>query len=160
MLVVSDASPLNILVRISYVHVLPALCGQIIIPPEVASEMSDPRAPVEVRNFIVSMPPWLAIKKPENLLSVGGLDPGERAAISLAKEINADLLLIDEKRGRRIATELRLPVMGTIGLLELAAGRGLLDLNDVVQRIRRTDFSVSEAILKAALQRDAQRKRQ
>jgi predicted nucleic acid-binding protein len=158
MLVVSDASPLNILIRIECIDVLPKLYGQVFVPSAVAAEMGDPKAPAVVRNFITSPPEWLVIRAPENLLALTGIDLGERAAISLARQLNADLLLIDEKRGRRVALDMHLRIIGTIGLLEIAAIRGLLDLAVMVKRIRQTDFSVSEAILQAALQRDAERK--
>jgi predicted nucleic acid-binding protein len=158
MLVVSDASPLNVLVRTSLVGVLPALYKEVTIPSAVASEMSDPRAPSVIRAFIGVPPAWLVIRTPSKLLPLPGLDPGERAAISLARELPADLLLIDEKRGRRAAQDLHLPFVGTIGMLESAAARNLIDLTDALARIRQTDFSVSDEIIKLALERDAKRR--
>ena len=52
MLVISDASPINVLVRIKLTHILPELYGRVLIPPAVADELNDPRAPQDVRDFM------------------------------------------------------------------------------------------------------------
>jgi predicted nucleic acid-binding protein len=159
MLVVSDASPLNVLIRISLVEVLPALYARVMIPEAVASEMGDPAAPRAVREFINAPPAWLDIQEPRTLLSISGLDRGEQAAISLACQNQSELLLIDEKRGRRAARELNLRIIGTIGILEAAATRNLISLPEALQRIRQTDFFVSDEIIEMAMERDAMRKK-
>ena len=150
MLVIADASPINALIRISLIELLPSLYGQVIIPSEVASELSDPRAPSEIGLFIRASPAWLLIRAPQTLLAFAGLDAGESAANSLAQESHADLLLIDERRGRRVARQMHLQIVGTIGVLELASIRGLVDLREAMQRIRQIDFSVSDEIIDAA----------
>ncbi len=61
MLVVSDASPLNVLVSIELIHVLPALYQAVVIPDAVADEMSHPQAPDAVQNLIASKPSWLNV---------------------------------------------------------------------------------------------------
>ena len=90
--------------------------------------------------------------------SVGleALGAGEREAIALAQETRADALLIDEEEGRRAARALT--VTGTLGVLERAAARGLLDLPSVLTRLRTTSFRVREALLHDMLVRDAARK--
>src|SRR6478752_105691 len=100
MLVIADASPLVGLVKIGHVDVLAALFGEVIIPPQVAAELASPKRPAEVRAFMASPPPWLSVRAPSRLEAIDDLDPGELEAISLAKELGADLLLIDEAKGR------------------------------------------------------------
>lgn len=153
MLVVADSSPLNLLVVLDYVEILPRLFRTVVVPIQVANELSHHRTPVAVRNFIASPPSWLQILVPQNIERISILDPGEEAAISLAREIKAELLLIDDLDGRKAAAQRHLTVIGTIGILERAAQRKLVDLKQAIDRIRRTDFRVSDELLDQALQR-------
>ena len=66
--------------------------------------------------------------------------------------------LLDDRKARDAATRRALRVMGTVGILEQAAIRGLLDLPDVCARLRATNFRIHDAILQSALARDAARK--
>jgi predicted nucleic acid-binding protein len=59
MLVVADSSPLNVLVVVGYADILPKLFQAVVIPPQVAGELSHPRTPAAVREFIASPPSWL-----------------------------------------------------------------------------------------------------
>lgn len=152
-LIVSDNSPLNLLVRVGAADVLPALFQRVIIPPEVASEMSHPKAPAEVQAFIAAPPSWLTVQAPTSPLSLPHLDPGETAAISLAVELGA-ALLIDERDGRTEAQARGLTVIGAVGVLERAADAGLIpDLAAVHATIRTLRFHVADAILNASLAR-------
>ncbi|MBI4579276.1 MAG: DUF3368 domain-containing protein [Planctomycetes bacterium] len=110
-----------------------------------------------MRDFIGRPPAWLEIREPEHIVPLVELDPGERAAISLAHELDADFILMDEKAGRRVAAQRKLNVIGSIGVLERAADRGLLDLGEAFARIRTTTFHVSERLLDESLHRHSQR---
>ena len=68
------------------------------------------------------------------------LDPGEREAIQLALEAHADLVLMDEKLGVRLARRRGLKVIGTLGVLVQGAKHGLVDINVAVERLQATDF--------------------
>jgi predicted nucleic acid-binding protein len=103
MLVVADSSPLIVLLTIGHIEVLPALFSQMAIPPEVAAELARPNRPQIVREFMASPPHWLSERAPKATEAIPALHAGERAAISLARELHADLLLIDELRGRQAA---------------------------------------------------------
>jgi predicted nucleic acid-binding protein len=147
MLVVADASPLIALVNVGHVAVLPKLFASVTIPPTVARELSFPNRPPAVREFAAAPPPWLLTRAPSTVEPIPLLHDGERAAISLAAELRADLLLIDEAQGRRAAVERHIPITGTIGILELAADRHLLDLAEAFDRLKRTDFWISHGLL-------------
>jgi predicted nucleic acid-binding protein len=147
MIVVADASPLVILVAIRHVDVLPTLFSEVLIPPEVASELASSKRPSEVRAFIATPPPWLRILAPTSIETIPRLDSGETAAIALAKEVRAGRLIIDEYRGRKAAVQRGLRVVGTVGVLELAAEMDLINLEEGFERVKRTDFWISHTLL-------------
>ena len=147
MIVVADSSPLIALINIGHIDVLPRLFGQVIIPPEISAELNVPTRPQAVRNFIGARPNWLLERVPTRVEPIPMLHPGEVAAIRLAQELKADLLLIDEVRGRKAAADLNIAFTGTVGVLELAADRGLLELQDAFARLKSTDFWISPQLL-------------
>lgn len=152
-IIVSDTSPLQLLIQVGEVHILERLFGQVVLPPEVVAEMTHPNAPVVVRGFIASLPAWVRTQAPTLRLALPTLDPGEVAAISLAIEL-AVPLLIDERSGRAVATAHGVSVIGAIGVLERAADTGLIpDLSAVHNLIRTLPFRVADSILQASLAR-------
>ena len=153
MIVVADSSPLIVLVNIGQIQILPALFATVIIPPQIAAELSDAKRPQPVRDFIAARPGWLKVQAPAVIESIPEIHEGEQAAISLATELQADLLLIDETDGRRAALARNLAITGTIGILERAAEGGLLDLSDAFDRIKNTDFWISARLLDSELDR-------
>ena len=160
MIVVSDASPLNVLVRIGYADVLHQIFGSVIIPPAVASELCHPNTPEPVRQWLLTPPSWLVIRAPSRVDEMIEIDDrGELEAISLALEIEASILLVDDRKARRIAQHRGLAIAGTIAVLELASVRDLLDLEEAFDRLRQTDFRIANRILSDALNRGACRKR-
>ena len=153
MLVVADSSPINFLIRIGCVDVLPRLFGVVLIPPEVQAELADARTPEIVRTIATDPPAWLLIRAAAVVESIPPLDRGEESAISLAREVRAVALLIDEKDGRRAATARGLPVIGTIGLLEQAAQKGFVGIDNVLERLQATDFRLDQRLIDKALDR-------
>ena len=87
------------------------------------------------------------------------LGAGELEALALAEELHADLVLIDEDKGRQIARSLGLRVTGTLGVLDIAAERRLIDLPIALTQLQATDFYVSQGLIDALLAQDAARKR-
>lgn len=82
------------------------------------------------------------------------LDRGEREAIQLARQHGADLVILDDKAARLAARELGLRITGTLGVLEAAARRDLVDLRAAVGRLRQTNFRASPALLATVLRRN------
>lgn len=158
MLVVSDATPLNVLIRLGYAELLSTLYGQVVIPPAVARELSHANAPKEVREWLASAPPWLAVKAPVQVNPTLVSGAGECEAISLALEVSADFLLVDDKEARRVARGLNLRIIGTVGILELAAAKRLVELRPSLERLRSVGFFIDEEVLAQALEREAFRK--
>lgn len=81
------------------------------------------------------------------------LDDGERAAIALAELIHADLVLMDERKGVRVSLQKGFEVTGTLGILDLAARRGLIDLAECFERLKATNFRYRPAMLDDILAR-------
>ncbi|NER95968.1 MAG: DUF3368 domain-containing protein [Symploca sp. SIO1B1] len=153
MIIISNTSPINYLILISHVNLLPQLFQQIIIPQAVYSELSDASAPSPVQAWIATPPDWLKIQ-PVNQPSDAILEllaPGERAAILLAEELKADLLLLDEMKARRIATDRGLTITGVLGILDQAATMNLIDLPAAVQALQNTSFWASESLFQKLL---------
>lgn len=103
MVVVADTSPINYLVLIGQIEILPHLYLRVLVPPAVIEELAHPLAPAPVRNWATHPPLWLEVLKPKVGIHVANLDPGESEAIALATEMRVELLLIDEQAGRREA---------------------------------------------------------
>src|SRR2546425_6270231 len=117
MIVVSDAGPLHYLVLIGQVELLPRLYGQVVVPVTVVNELQHLRTPVIVRAWISTAPAWLDIRN-TNVDSTGSpLGAGELAAISLAEQLHAALILIDDLDGRLEAERRSLKVIGTLAVL-------------------------------------------
>lgn len=147
--VVADTSPLNYLIQIKCDQVLPALYESILIPSKVLEELRDQRSPESVRVWLKNAPPWLVVEQVADTLDdqLARLDPGERQAIQLAKQAQADLLLMDEKLGVRIAREHGLAVTGTLGVLLQAFRHSLLDLEEALTALQATDFRCSRRVM-------------
>src|ERR1051326_6118144 len=155
-LVVADTGPINYLVLIDSIGVLPELFERIFVPTAVYTELVDAEAPEEVRAWIGQAPAWLEVRsnpESDNSLDERTLDEAERAAIALARAIGADLILMDDRAGVAVAQQHGLAVTGTLGVLELAARRGLIDLTSALNRLKTTNFRYRPEIIDAMLAR-------
>lgn len=153
MIIVSNTSPINYLILIGNINLLPQLFGAIIIPQAVYSELSDASAPLPVQTWIATPPDWLKIQpvsQPSDAI-LDLLDPGEREAILLAQELNADLLLLDDMKARRTATERGLAITGILGILDQAATMQFIDLPAAVQNLQNTSFWASGSLYQKLL---------
>ena len=154
MIVVSDTSPLNYLRLIGVVEILPRLYGSVVIPDEVRQELLHPDTPEFVREWAAHLPEWIVVRQPLFLLPLP-LDAGETAAISLAAELGADLILVDERRGRKAALAQRLAITGTLGVLANAAENDLLNFAEMIARLEQSNFRASEELVNSLLNRFA-----
>src|SRR6267378_4671569 len=161
-LIVADTTPLNYLVLIEAVDLLPRLYGRVLIPPSVLAELADPHAPVQVRTWATQSRDWLRVvplRAPAGS-SLMHLDDGERDAIALAEEQQAGLLLMDERDGAAAARARNLKVIGTLGVLDVAAARGWIDLPAMFSRLRQTTFRSPHRLMTTMLEQDAQRRKE
>ena len=129
MISVSDTSPINNLAAINHLYLLHQLYGTVFIPEAAYRELTDPNFPVagaaEVQTF-----DWIQTRSVSDRTLVEALshelDIGEAEAIALAIEMQADQVLIDERRGRLIASRMNLRYTGILGILVEAKSKGLI----------------------------------
>lgn len=147
--VVADTGPLHYLVLVGCIDVLPQLFNAVTIPDTVHAELLHPGAPQPVRDWAANPPGWLAVAAApvSDNRRFPRLDAGERAAIDLALVLRADLLLVDDRAGVAAASASGLDVVGTIGLLDRAANRGLIEIGLVVGRLKATNFRYRPQLL-------------
>lgn len=136
---VSDASPLISLSQIQHIHLLRNVFTQVVVPPAIE---------LEVMPSVGPLPHWVErqhIHPSADFLH--HLDPGEREAIALALELNADFLVIDDLPGRRAAELHGLRVVGTWGTLVMARRRGLVNqVRPLMDALMNEGLFVSEQI--------------
>jgi predicted nucleic acid-binding protein len=150
MIVVADSGPLHYLILLDQIELLHRLYGQVVIPDEVAHELCAAAAPQAVSGWIAHLPEWATVTlvSQEQIAAItDDLDLGERAAIALAGAIRADLLLIDDAAGRVEAKRRNLRVTGTLGVLRAGAEQGVVDVPDMLQKLRTTSFYADEAVI-------------
>lgn len=153
MIVVADTSPLNYLVLIGQIEILPKMFGSVILPRAVYEELLAPSAPEEVRAWLDRLPTWIEVRTASKGSdpSLGNLGVGEREAILIAEEIRADQLIMDDQRGRREARKRGIQAVGTLSVLQAAARAGLLDLSTALERLQRTNFFMSPRLVAETL---------
>jgi len=121
MIIVSDTSPITALLTVGAENLLVQLFSEVVIPPAVRDEL--------IRSH-PQLPPWLRVEAVENAAQARQfahvVDIGEAEAIELAIELRADRLLIDERKGRRLASKEGIPVIGLLGVVLLSRRRNLI----------------------------------
>jgi predicted nucleic acid-binding protein len=160
--VVSDTSPLNYLVMIGEVAILPRLYDKILVPAEVLAELQDDGAPSEVLQWVRSQPGWLEIRRVDthhDEPALNQIGKGERAAILLAQQESGVLLIIDDAAGRAEANRRNIPNTGTLGVLRAAAIRGFVDFPAALARLAATNFRASRSLFDDLLAEHLERKR-
>ncbi len=145
MIVVSDTTPINVLVSLGLEEILRDAYGKVYLPPTVFNELLHENAPVNVRAWAKSLPGWIIVKALKYPVPsvLNALDDGERDALALALELAADIVLVDDLQARNAARRMGLPIAGTLGILSLAAEGGKLNFDTAVQRLLEIGFRVS-----------------
>lgn len=161
MIVVSDTTPLISLLKIDRIGLLERLFGQVLIPQAVFDELTaDERFKLEAdqirqKQFIIVK----AVRNPESaniLKRATGLDQGESEAIILTDELAADVLLMDEAKGRAVSFQMGFKIMGTIGILMGAYEEGELTADEVrecVEGLQRAGRHISQKHYRMLLER-------
>ena len=141
MIVVSDTTPIISLMKIGRLELLNALFGEIWIPESVYAELVinekfAAEAAIIIRTTYIRKVEVVDLNSVELLRRATGLDAGESEAIILSDELKADILLMDEAKGRMVAKQMGLTIMGTIGILMTAYDEKLLTATEATQCIK------------------------
>ena len=157
MLVVADASPLILLGRLGLLDLLHQLYDRVVAPRAVLDEVLGDGGDLP-GSSAVREAAWLEIVDVSHEDSLwtslqAEVDMGEAAAVALAKQLEADLLLIDERQGRRLAQQLGLKVRGTLGILVSARREGLLEkLRPILNRLVEEGAWLKPTLVRSVLE--------
>ena len=148
-IIISDTSCFIIITNIGELSLLQKLYGKITTTIEIATEFGEP------------LPEWVEIlsvksKDTQRLLEMQ-IDKGESSAIALALEISDSLLILDDIKARKVATQLGLSITGTLGIIIKAKLEGIIpSVIPILNKIKQTDFRLSNEVelqvLKAAME--------
>jgi len=153
--IVSDTSPICYLVLIGEAALIGKLYHRILIPDVVYSELQQERTPELVRAWLETAHESVEVIsmgriRPTGLVS-SHMHPGELAAIDLALDLKADLLLMDDRSGAEEARRLGLQVTGTLGILARGAERGFVDLREALKKLQSTSFRATPELIQQIL---------
>jgi predicted nucleic acid-binding protein len=148
MIVIADTGPLNYLLLIGHIELLPVLFERVVIPDAVHMELQHSKAPELVRSWITSPPAWLEVRSVGQAYDIAmpHLDEGEREAILLARELGIAILLMDDLEGRSAARSQHLQVIGTLGVLQRASEKALINFKDALEKLDNTGFYISASL--------------
>ena len=146
-IIISDTSCVIILTNIGELHLLQKLYSKITTTIEIATEFGEP------------LPEWIEIlsvksKDTQRLLEMQ-IDKGESSAIALALEISDSLLILDDIKARKVATQLGLSITGTLGIIIKAKLEGIIpSVIPILNKIKQTDFRLSNEVESQVLKAD------
>jgi predicted nucleic acid-binding protein len=146
--VISDTSCLIILSKIGCLSILQSLFGEVLVTEEIKNEFGE------------TLPTWINVKQVksqqiEKILELN-VDEGEASAMALYLEQTEDaLLIIDERKGRLIAKDLGIKIIGTIGIILKAAELGFINnLTEIIEKLEQAEFRLSPKLKQQLLDAD------
>jgi predicted nucleic acid-binding protein len=150
---VSNNTPLVALWSLGRLDLLRDLFGTVLIPEAVREEFLAVQA--EPRGAALEAAPWIearTLARPRLARAYLGLDQGEAEVLAPAEEVDARLLLLDERRGRRFARRLGRPLTGTVGILLLAKEAGQLEsVAEALRRLEEAGLHLSDDLIQRAI---------
>ena len=159
MIVISDTTPIVSLIKISRIDLLEKLFGEVCIPEAVFRELTtntifESEAEIVKNSSFLKITPVKNLKSLEILQAASGLDDGESEAIILADELKSDILVIDERKGRKVAQKLGITITGTIGILIQAHDEKIISTEEIkryLEQLRNSSIRLSDSLIQEAL---------
>ena len=142
MIIISDTTPIISLLKADQLDLLEKLFHEVVIPKAVYSELiSNIKFQDEAQ--VIKKCPFIFVEEVIDTKSVDifrrvtGLDAGESEAIVMADEKKADLLLMDERKGRIVAKQMGLTITGTVGILLQSFDEEFLNADEIRESISK-----------------------
>jgi predicted nucleic acid-binding protein len=156
-IVVSNTTPIIAFAKINRLEILEYLFGRIYISEGVYKELiSNKKFIFEIEQITKSS--FIIVKEVKNRLAVEliqkmhGLNMGESESIILFKELGGDLLIMDEKKGRKVASSLDIELTGTLGILLKAKQEGIIiELKPILEKLIESNIRISHELYKEIL---------
>jgi predicted nucleic acid-binding protein len=151
-LIVCDTGPIRYLIEVEAIDLLVRLYGRVMTTPQVLVELQATNFPDVVKKWASNPPVWLDVQATSWLQFADVLDLGEASALSLALEVKADLILLDERMATKVAIEHGLVTAGTLAVLRDAGVAGLINFREVIRRLtEQTRFRHSKGLIERLL---------
>lgn len=155
MRVVTDATVLIGLAKLGKLTFLKEIFSKVSIPEEVFKEVVE-RGKGKPGSKLIRESPWIETKAVKDKTQVsflmGSLDRGEAEVLALARELEADLILLDEEKARKSAVIAGFNVMGLLGLFNLAKNMGLVhEVRPLINELMTKKFRISDKVIEKAL---------
>ncbi len=151
--VVLNNTPLVALWTIGRLDLFRDLYQEVLIPQEVEDEFL--ATDESTRRQALECAPWVKtveLSSPRRAIAYVGLDPGEAAVLAVAEERDARLVVIDEKKARRFAERMGIPLTGTLGVLLSAKEAGLVSsVAGLIAQLQEAGLFLSQDLVRKAL---------
>ncbi len=157
MIVVSDSTILIGLAKIGKLDLLKEIFSKIFIPEEVFKEVVE-RGKGKPGSKVIKEAVWIEVQPVKDKIQVsfllGSLEKGEAEVLVLARELEADLILLDEEKARKSAVIAGFEIMGLLGLFILAKNLGLIyEVRPLVDELMIKKFRISDKIIEKTLKK-------
>ena len=157
MIVVSDSTILIGLVKIGKLHLLKEIFSKIFVPEEVFKEVVE-RGKGKPGSKVIKEAAWIEVKPVKDKIQVsfllGSLEKGEAEVLVLGRELEADLILLDEEKARKSAVIAGFEIMGLLGLFILAKNLGLIyEVRPLVDELMIKKFRINDIIIEKTLKK-------
>ncbi len=154
-IVISNTTPIISLALIGHLDLLKELYGRVVLPTAVTTEiLAGGQARIGIEEF--QRAAWfkqIALTDPRRANLLVDLDRGEAEVIALAQELNADLVILDERLGRRHAQRLGLAITGTLGVLLKAKQRGFVaEIKPLIEQLQQGGIRLGRPLIAQTLQ--------
>lgn len=160
MTIISDTTPIISLIKINRLDLLEKLFKEVLIPEAVYRELTT-NALFANEAKIVKTSSFLKTSSVQNrkslqlLQAVSGLDDGESEAIILADELKSDVLIMDERKGRKVAQKLGIKITGTVGVLLQSYSENMISSDEIktyLDQLKNSNIRLSESLIQKALE--------